>query len=366
MSDPGELNSLPLHILHEQAGARFGGFAGWTMPLSYPLGVMKEHVHVREKAGQFDISHMQLVLVEGADAARMLSVACPLEAASQTVGASKYTFLLNDRAGIIDDLIVTRLGETRFMVVANASRAAVDVAELREAADGLDCTVMPLERVFLALQGPEAEAVMNAAGFDISAMEFMTGMEPKPGWFLTRSGYTGEDGFEIAMPTDEAMTVAVKLSSDPRVEWIGLAARDSLRLEAGLCLYGQDLDEDTDPASAGLIWAIPKALREGGPYRGAKALAAIIAAGPAMKRVGLKPQGRMPVRSGDLDDQDGTPCGRITSGGFGPTCNHPIAMGYVPTAMAAPGHTFITSVRGKSVALETVKLPFTPKRGKKG
>lgn len=336
------------------------------MPLSYPLGVLKEHLHVREHAGLFDISHMKLVEVDGADAARMLSLACPLNAANLATGASKYTFLLNDRAGIIDDLIVTRLGEARFMVVANASRAAIDVATLRESADGLDCTVTPLDRVFVALQGPEAEAVMTDAGFDVSAMGFMTGCEPAPGHFLTRSGYTGEDGFETALPADEAAELVGRLAGDPRVEWIGLAARDSLRLEAGLCLYGQDLDEQTDPASAGLTWAIAKPLRAGGGYRGADALAGIIAEGPAMKRVGLKAEGRMPVRNGDLTTEDGKPAGRITSGGFGPSVNHPVAMGYVPAAFAQPGTRLFADVRGKPAALDIVKLPFTPKRSNKG
>ncbi len=367
MDDTADLKSLPLKALHEAAGAKFGPFAGWSMPLSYPLGVLKEHLHVREQAGLFDISHMQLVEVAGADAAAMLSAACPLEAASQPIGLSKYTFALNDRAGVIDDLIVTRLGENRFMVVANASRAAVDIARLREFAEGLDCRVEPLERVFLALQGPAAEAVMTDAGFDVADMKFMSGTEPKPGWFMTRSGYTGEDGFEIAMPVGEAMAVAEKLSADKRVEWIGLAARDSLRLEAGLCLYGQDLDEDTDPVSAGLVWAIPKALRQGGGYAGAARLAAVIAEGPAQRRVGLKAEGRQPVRAGaTLTTPDGAPAGRVTSGGFGPSAGHPVAMGYVPAALALPGTELIAEVRGKPVAMHVAKLPFVQKRSSKG
>ena len=366
MGDPTELNILPLHAMHASAGAKFGAFAGWNMPLSYPLGVLKEHVHVREHAGLFDISHMRLVQVDGKDAARMLSLACPLDAESLGTGASKYTFLLNDQSGIIDDLIVTRLGDNRFMVVANASRAAIDVATLRDIAGDLDCTVNPLDRVFLALQGPEAAAVMADAGYDTSDMAFMSGQEPAPGWFLTRSGYTGEDGFEIGLPADEAEQLARKLTDDPRVEWIGLAARDSLRLEAGLCLYGQDLDEETDPVSASLTWAIAKSLRSGGPYRGADALAATFASGPIQKRVGLKAEGRMPVRGGDLFAEDGAPAGRITSGGFGPSVNHPVAMGYVTSALAVPGNRVFTDVRGKQVPLDIVKLPFTPKRSNKG
>lgn len=367
VDDTADLKSLPLNALHEAAGAKFGPFAGWSMPLSYPLGVLKEHLHVREQAGLFDISHMQLIDVAGADAAAMLSKACPLEAASQPTGLSKYTFALNDRAGVIDDLIVTRLGENRFMVVANASRAAVDIARLVDFAEGLDCRVEPLERVFLALQGPAAEAVMTDAGFDVADMKFMSGTEPKPGWFMSRSGYTGEDGFEIAMPVDAATAVAQKLAADKRVEWIGLAARDSLRLEAGLCLYGQDLDENTDPAGAGLQWAIAKALRQGGGYAGAARLAEIIAEGPAQRRVGLKAEGRQPVRAGaPLTTPDGAPAGRVTSGGFGPSADHPVAMGYVPAALALPGTELIAEVRGKPVAMHVAKLPFVQKRSSKG
>ncbi len=367
METTDDLNSLPLQAVHEAAGAKFGPFAGWSMPLSYPPGVLKEHLHVREQAGLFDISHMQLVEVAGPDAAAMLSAACPLEAAIQPVGHSKYTFLLNDNAGVIDDLIVTRLAEDRFMIVANASRAAVDIARLNSFAEGRDCRVEPLERVFLALQGPAAEAVMTDLGHDVSAMTFMSGMEPKPGWFLTRSGYTGEDGFEIAMPVAEATAVAEELAADARVEWIGLAARDSLRLEAGLCLYGQDLDEETDPVSAGLIWAIPKGLRQGGGYAGAARLAAIITAGPAQKRVGLQANGRQPVRAGaTLTTPDGAPAGRVTSGGFGPSAGHPVAMGYVPAGLATPGTELAAEVRGKPVAMRVAKLPFVQKRSSKG
>ena len=255
---------LPLEALHEAAGAKFGTFAGWHMPITYPPGVMKEHLHVREKAGLFDISHMRLFCVEGAQAADMLSRACPLDAAALAKGHSKYTLLLNDAAGIIDDLIVTRLGETRFIVVANAGNAAADEACFRKIASDFDVKVQSLDRAFLALQGPDAEAVLKEAGLDLSDLVFMTGTETKDGWFASRSGYTGEDGFEIALPSEAAERLAKKLLQDDRVMWIGLAARDSLRLEAGLCLHGQDLDEKTDPATAALLWAITKPVREAG------------------------------------------------------------------------------------------------------
>ena len=366
MSENGTTRQLPLHEMHEAAGARFGPFAGYSMPLSYKAGVMQEHLHTREKAGLFDISHMQLLLVTGPDAARLIGRVCPIDAAGQETGASKYTFALNDRAGIIDDLIVTRLGPERFMVVANASRAAVDEAHIRAQAAGMDVAVEALVRAFLALQGPQAAAVMADAEIDIAGLTFMHGRE-SGSRFLTRSGYTGEDGFEIAVPLEEAECVAGKLSGDERVELIGLGARDSLRLEAGLCLYGNDLDETTDPASAGLLWAIPKPLREGGDYVGAAALAAIIAEGPKEKRVGLKAEGRQPVRGGALlSDADGAPAGRVTSGGFGPSAGHPVAMGYVRADLAVPGTVVDADVRGKPVAMTVTKLPFVEKRSSKG
>jgi aminomethyltransferase len=253
------------------------------------------------------------------------------------------------------------------MIVANASRAAVDEARIREEATGLDVSLEALERVFLALQGPDAAAVIAEAGFDISGITFMSGKEPRPGWFLTRSGYTGEDGFEIALPLDRAEAFAKSLVMDDRVEWVGLAARDSLRLEAGLCLYGNDLDEQTDPVSAGLLWAIPKSLRTGGPFAGAERLAEIIAAGPAEKRVGLQPEGRQPVRGGSaLTDSDGKPAGRVTSGGFGPSVEHPVAMGYVRADLAQPGTQLFADVRGKPVEMRVAKLPFIVKRSQKG
>src|SRR5262249_2442201 len=202
------------------------------------------------------ISHLKLTVVSGVGAAALLARACPLEPAALAIGQSKYTFLLNDAAGIIDDLIITRLSDDRFMVVANAGNADVDISHLGELAAGFDARVGPLERVFLALQGPEAAEVAASAGLDGGALTFMTGIEPRPYWFMSRSGYPGEDGFEIGLPAEEARALVGKLLADPRVMWIGLAARDSLRLEAGLCLHGQDITPHTNPASAGLMWAI--------------------------------------------------------------------------------------------------------------
>ena len=362
-----DLKSLPLEDLHKAAGARFGGFAGWSMPLTYPPGVMKEHLHTREHVGLFDISHMKLFEISGPGAAALLDRACPLRAAALELSQSKYTFLLTEQAGIIDDLIVTRLKRERFMVVANAGNAAADEAHLKSLARDFDATVTPLDRVFLAIQGPDAADVLLKAGIETDAITFMHGLELRHNWFMSRSGYTGEDGFEIGLPEADARALLKELLSDERVMWIGLAARDSLRLEAGLCLHGQDITPDTDPASAGLMWAIPKEIRAHGTFIGADALRGIVANSPQEKRVGLKPEGRQPVRSGTaLTDANGKPAGRVTSGGFGPSTGFPVAMGYVSAALAKPGTRVFADVRGTKVPVDVHPLPFTPHRYSKG
>jgi aminomethyltransferase len=358
---------LPLQDLHLAAGAKFGAFAGWSMPLTYPAGVMKEHLHTRDHAGLFDISHMKLFEISGPGAAPLLSRACPLDAAALEMSQSKYTFFLNEAAGILDDLIVTRLGGQRFMLVANAGNAAADEAHLRAVAKDYDAVIKPLDRIFLAIQGPEAEAALSRAGVDAAPLQFMHGIEPRLHWFMSRSGYTGEDGFEIGLPEADARRLLDKLLQDERVMWIGLAARDSLRLEAGLCLHGQDLTLETDPASAGLMWAVPKDVRAAGTFIGADALSGVLERGPAEKRVGLKPEGRQPVRAGAaLTDADGKSAGRVTSGGFGPSAGHPVAMGYVATPLAKPGTKLFADVRGTKIPVDIVSLPFTPHRYRKG
>jgi aminomethyltransferase len=363
----GDIKHLPLEDLHKAAGAKFGAFAGWSMPLTYPAGVMKEHLHTREHAGLFDISHMKLFEIGGADATALLNRACPLDAGALALSQSKYTLLLNAQAGIIDDLIVTRLGEKRFMVVANAGNAAVDEAHLRTIAKGLDVRIDPLDRVFLAIQGPEAWAALSRAGVETGSLTFMHGVEPHENWFLTRSGYTGEDGFEIGLPEADARKLLAKLFDDERVQWIGLAARDSLRLEAGLCLHGQDITSDTNPVDAGLMWAIPKEIRASGNFIGAEALQEAIARGAARKRVGLKPDGRQPVRAGTpLFDDDGNAAGAVTSGGFGPSAGYPVAMGYVSAPLAASGTKLFADVRGTKIPVDIHPLPFTPHRYRKG
>ncbi len=367
MGDNAQLKTLPLQDLHEAAKARFGGFAGWNMPITYPLGVMKEHLHTREHVGLFDISHMKLIEVSGKEAASLLAQTCPLDPTILKIGHSKYTFFLNDQGGILDDLIITRLGDDRFMVVANAGNADADIAHLVEASEGRDVKVTPLDRVFLAIQGPEAESVIADAGLAGSDLTFMTGFEPKSGWFMTRSGYTGEDGFEIGLPADEARILATKFLADDRVEWIGLAARDSLRLEAGLCLHGLDITPETDPVSAVLTWAISKPVREKAAFNGASAVLSALEKGAGAKRVGLKPEGRQPVRGGAaLFDETGRQIGTVTSGGFGPSAGFPVAMGYVEASLTAPGTRVFADVRGNKVAVDVHTLPFTPHRYRKG
>jgi aminomethyltransferase len=367
MAGDETLKTLPLEDLHKAAGAKFGGFAGWSMPLTYPAGVMKEHQHCREHVGLFDISHMKLFEIGGPGAIALLNRACPLDAGKLEIEHSKYTFLLNNAAGILDDLIVTRLSAERFMVVANAGNATADEAHLRKLARDFDVNINPWDVVFLAIQGPEAAAVLADAGVGTESLRFMTGQQRHVHYFISRSGYTGEDGFEIGLPEKDARDLLAKLTKDERVQWVGLAARDSLRLEAGLCLHGQDLSPETDPACAALMWAIPKEIRASGTFVGADALRAILEEGPATKRVGLKPEGRQPVRAGiKLTDADGNPAGEVTSGGFGPSAGHPVAMGYVSIPLAKAGTKLFADVRGTKIPVDVAALPFTPHRYHKG
>ena len=361
------LKELPLKHLHEKAGAKFGPFAGFNMPITYPLGVLKEHQHCRAKAGLFDISHMQLFEITGENADAAIAAICPVDPALIEIGESKYTMLLTTTAGIVDDLIITRYASHRFIIVANASRAHIDEAHFRKHAKAHGCTVTALERVFLAVQGPAAFAAVKAVGLDVEGLVFMHGKELPGDIIVTRSGYTGEDGCEIAISAKAATALAETLLSNPDVEWIGLAARDSLRLEAGLCLYGNDLDEATNPVDAGLMWAIPKSIRATGTFQGADALRKAAEQGPQRKRIGIKAEGRMPVRDHTLiHDGDGAEIGLVTSGGFGPTVNHPVAMGYVLKSALDAGTKLYATVRGNQIPLAVAPLPFTPHNYVKG
>jgi len=355
---------LPLKPLHLSAGARFAPFAGYDMPISYPLGVMKEHLHTRSAAGLFDISHMCHISIEGPQAADLIARACPYEPKQQDVGTGRYTFMLNPSAGIIDDLIVSRLGKDRFLIVANGACAEKDLAHLSDLAAEYDASVRHIPRVFLALQGPGAAETLSRHIPECTSLTFMRVLEMPDGTFVSRSGYTGEDGFEIAIDPARAMEFADTLSAEDAVEWIGLGARDSLRIEAGLPLYGQDMDEQTHPATVGLMWAIPKPLRSRGTYVGAPALAAALASDITEKRVGLMPLGKAPVRAGTRlyngENQDADSVGLVTSGGYGPSCGHPVAIGRISKTTDTPDQHIFADVRGRRLGCELHPLPFVP------
>jgi aminomethyltransferase len=365
MSDTDEsLLRTPLHALHRELGAKFVPFAGYDMPVQYPLGVLGEHLHVRRQAGLFDVSHMGQLRLRGAAPAAALETLVPGEIQALKPGRMRYTLLTNAAGGILDDLMVTNLGDHLFLVV-NAATKAADVAHLQAGLDGI-ATIEPLpDRALLALQGPAAASVLARFAPGIDAMGFMSAAEAKIGGidcFLTRSGYTGEDGFELSVEAQSAERLARLLLAEPEVAAIGLGARDSLRLEAGLCLYGHDIDETTTPIEADLAWAIGKRRRAEGGFPGADIILAQLADGPARKRVGIAPDGKAPAREHTAIELDGTAIGEITSGGFGPSAGGPIAMGYVATQHATLGQDIDLIIRGSSRPARVVPLPFVPHR----
>ena len=361
----------PLHALHVELGARMGPFAGYDMPIQYPAGVLAEHLHTRKAAGLFDVSHMGQALLEGADhgaVAAFLEQLCPADFRGLAPGRQRYTQLLNEKGGILDDLMAARApaadGELRLVV--NASRKSVDFAVLRQHLPaGVRLTELP-EAALIALQGPLAAATLArlAPGQGLESMPFMSARPTRLAGFETfvsRSGYTGEDGYEISLASSEAESFARLLLSEPGVAPIGLGARDSLRLEAGLCLYGHELDETIDPMEAALQWSIQKRRRAEGGFPGAKRIQDALANGPARLRVGIRPDGRAPAREGaEIVSADGAPIGVVTSGGFGPSVGAPIAMGYVTRAHAAVGTPVSLMVRGKPLSARVVALPFHP------
>ncbi|NBF14007.1 glycine cleavage system aminomethyltransferase GcvT [Pseudomonas sp. Fl4BN2] len=370
-----QLLKTPLHALHLELGARMVPFAGYDMPVQYPLGVMKEHQHTREHAGLFDVSHMGQILLSGADAARALETLVPVDIIDLPVGMQRYAMFTNEQGGILDDLMVANLGNDQLFLVVNAACKDQDLAHLRKHL-GKYCDIQPLfeERALLALQGPVAVTVLQGLAPEVASMTFMQfapvtllGTE----CYVSRSGYTGEDGFEISVPAQHAEALARHLLADPQVQAIGLGARDSLRLEAGLCLYGHDMNDSTTPVEASLLWAISKNRRAEGSRAGGFPGADIIFAqqqnGVARKRVGLLPQERTPVREGaEIVDAEGTVIGNVCSGGFGPTLGAPLAMGYLDTAFTALDSEVWAIVRGKPVPLKVSKLPFVPQRYYRG
>ncbi|HYD95525.1 MAG TPA: glycine cleavage system aminomethyltransferase GcvT [Noviherbaspirillum sp.] len=373
MENTQALARTPLYNLHVELGARMVPFAGYDMPVQYPSGVLKEHAHTRSQAGLFDVSHMGQVRLSGDGAAAALETLMPVDIIDLPVGMQRYAVFTNEQGGILDDLMVSNAGDHLFVVV-NAACKQQDVAHLQKQIGGR-CKVEELaDRALLALQGPAASAVMARLAPETSKMIFMnTGKVTLAGaeCFISRSGYTGEDGFEISVPNDNAEELARLLLAQPEVAPIGLGARDSLRLEAGLCLYGHDMDAGTTPVEASLSWALSKARRadgaRAGGYPGADIILRQLAEGAARKRVGLLVKDRMPVREGaELVDAEGRPVGKVTSGGFGPTVGGPVAMGYVDAGQAKLGTALQAIVRGKPVPVEVAKTPFTPQRYYRG
>ncbi|MDA5193366.1 glycine cleavage system aminomethyltransferase GcvT [Govanella unica] len=376
MSDTGdqvEIRKTPLYDLHVRLGARMVPFAGYAMPVQYPAGILKEHAATRTGAGLFDVSHMGQAFLDGLDGrdvAATLEEILPGDLRGLTPGRQKYSLLMNDAGGIEDDLMVTRvvpeLGDNRLYLVVNAGCKETDFPRIAAALEGKARLTRLEDRALLALQGPEAAAVLDRFAPGVAALEFMeAGVFTILGQscYVSRSGYTGEDGFEISIPNSGAVALAEALLGEPEVEPIGLGARDSLRLEAGLCLYGHDLDPATSPVEAGLMWAIPKRRREEANFPGAARVLSELASGPSRRRVGLKPEGRIPAREGaEIVDADGQVIGLVTSGGFGPSVNGPIAMGYVAPAHVAVGTRVGLLVRGKAIPAEVVALPFVAPR----
>jgi aminomethyltransferase len=367
------LARTPLHALHLELGGKMVPFAGYEMPVQYPAGIMKEHNHTRAAAGLFDVSHMGQVRLVGDDAAAALESLVPVDVVDIGVDRQRYALFTDDAGGILDDLMITNAGDHLFVVV-NAACKQQDTAHMRRHL-GERCKVEELtDRGLLALQGPKAAAVLGRLAPETAKMLFMTAARVEiegAECFVTRSGYTGEDGFEISVPAERTEALARALLAQEEVMPIGLGARDSLRLEAGLCLYGHDIDATTTPIEASLTWAVSKTRRPGGArpggYPGAEVIAKQLAEGVARKRVGIRPDGKTPVREGaELTDADGRTVGKITSGSFGPTVGGPVAMGYVETVLAKPGTELQAVVRGKPQPVKVAKMPFVEHRYYRG
>ena len=367
MSDnPAEtLRRTSLHGLHVGLGAKMVPFAGYDMPVQYPAGIMAEHLHCRAEAGLFDVSHMGQVKLTGPDVAKALEALVPGDIQALKAGEMRYTLFTNETGGILDDLIVTNAGDHLFVVV-NAACKAQDIAHMKAKLPSAIRVEELADRALLALQGPAAAAVMARFAPDAMKLRFMTAAAMTiqgVACFVTRSGYTGEDGFEISIPNDKAEALAKALLAEPEVKPIGLGARDTLRLEAGLCLYGHDIDTGTTPIEAGLAWAVGKRRREEGGFPGADMILAHLKGGAPRRRVGLLPEGRAPARDHtEIHDTGERRLGEITSGGFGPTVGGPIAMGYVEAAYAKPGTMVNLMVRGTARPAKVVAMPFVPTR----
>lgn len=362
-----ELRTTALNDLHLSLGAKMVPFAGYSMPVQYSAGVMQEHLHTRSKAGLFDVSHMGQVLLRGANASAELEQLVPVDIQNLSEGRQRYGFFTNEDGGILDDLMIANRGDHLFVVV-NAACKDADIAHMRA---NLSCDVEVVEnRSLLALQGPASEAVLGGIISEVADMRFLDVAILDSAYgelWISRSGYTGEDGYEISVEDQHAVKLAQALLSHDDVLPIGLGARDSLRLEAGLCLYGNDIDETTSPIEAGLRWAIQKVRRAGGDraggFPGADRILGELQEGTARMRIGLLPEGRAPMRAGTqlfANETDASPIGEVTSGAFGPTIERPMSMAYVSSGHAESDTIIFGDVRGKRMPARISPMPFTP------
>ncbi|MCF8474770.1 MAG: glycine cleavage system aminomethyltransferase GcvT [Emcibacter sp.] len=363
-ADTSELLKTPLLTLHEELGGKIVPFAGYAMPVQFPMGVLKEHIHTRTKAGLFDVSHMGQVVITGPNADRWIETLVPGNIVDLPLNHIRYSMFTNDQGGILDDLMITKRKNDLFLVV-NAACKTQDIAHMKQhLANGLTLTEIT-NRALVALQGPKAAEILAKFCSDVDKMDFMTYAEMSilgVDCFISRSGYTGEDGYEFSIPADQAEPICRALLAENDVEAIGLGARDSLRLEAGLCLYGHDITEKTTPLEASLLWSIGQRRRTEGGFIGDKIILEQIATkNIAQKRVGILPDGKAPAREGtSITDKQGHEIGVITSGGFGPTYGGPIAMGYVKPEFSALDTEIFLSVRGKQMPARVAKMPFVP------
>ncbi|OUS05820.1 glycine cleavage system protein T [Rhodobacterales bacterium 52_120_T64] len=361
-----EPQKTPLFDLHVELGGKMVDFAGWMMPVNYGLGVAGEHKQCREKAALFDVSHMGQVELHGEVVAEKLETIAPSAFTTLPAGKARYTFFTNPDGGIMDDLIVSNAGDYFYLVV-NASMRDQDIGHMRANLDGID--VVELDRALIAIQGPAAEGIVSASAPAAADLKFMEstvtdlfGAECR----ISRLGYTGEDGYEISIPTDRVVDITRELLKHDDLEMAGLGARDSLRLEAGLCLYGNDIDNGTSPVEANLTWAMQKRRREDGGFPGAERIQRELKDGPSRKLVGIKPKGRAPARRGvEVADKDGNVIGSISSGGFGPTYGGPVSMGYIAAEFAEPGTEVDLLIRGKAMPATIIKLPFVQQNYKR-
>lgn len=367
------LLTTPLDALHRELGAKMVPFAGYDMPVQYPGGIIREHLHTRAAAGLFDVSHMGQVLIEGEGAAAMLEKLVPVDIQGLGIDRQTYALFTNEQGGVLDDLIITRWDEQRFFLVVNAGCKERDIAHLRNHLEGQRLTVLT-GQALLALQGPAARDVMRTLCPAAAELVFMQGcsatLEGVP-VYITCSGYTGEDGFEISVPAAQAQTLARSLLEIEAVEPVGLGARDSLRLEAGLCLYGHELTVDIDPVQAGLLWSISRIRRPGGARAGGFPGAGVIfqrmQEGSPLRRVGLTVEGKRPVRDGQaVLDSQGRQVGSVCSACYGASVGGPIAMAYIERGLGEPGTPLDVDVRGKLVPVTVTPMPFIPQRYYRG